>query len=85
MKKNKGFTIIGYWGDNAQPYMEYVKGAKTVREALETLKNNIDTENNLNGWTSTADNLWIVEVVEGKVDGIGGLDSTSRLVDLLED
>jgi len=75
----KGFTIIGYWEDDAQPYMEWIDTAKDVREALETLKKSIDAE------TADADKLWIVEVVAGKVDGIGGLGSTSRLVDLLED
>lgn len=75
--KNKPYTVIGLYCDNQQPWMAHVM-AKTPRTAaiaaIKKLENGPDK--------CDADNLVVIEVVEGKVRGVLGNDAPLSLESL---
>lgn len=71
-EKRKPYTVVGFWVDNNQPWVEHVT-ALNPREAaglaVWAMKDNPDTE-------ADDDNLEVVEVLEGHVKGVLGDDTT---------
>lgn len=82
-KKNKKWTIIGYWDDNQQPWVHWTEG-KDEQDALRTTFKELTAEND-NGTGPAPDQVWIVGVMEGHQKETGGLDYNTRLADMFED
>ena len=75
--ENKKWTIIGYWGDNQQPWCSHAEGA-TLEEAY------INVYEELRYHGEDPNGIWIVGAFHGEVMEISGLDNATRLDDLLE-
>jgi hypothetical protein len=65
----KGYTVIGIYGDNQQPWMIFVEEASNPREAA--IKG---IEKQAKDSEQPTDNLAVIEVLEGTVKGVLGND-----------
>ena len=86
MKKNKTskkFTVVGYWDDSQQPYVEFVLG-RNENDALKNLHRQLIAENE-NGAGPAPDQIWVVGVFAGWNKETGGMGYTTRLADMFED
>ena len=59
----KQYTVIGYYADNAQPYMGWVTAASPAAAARKAIAS-----------SDAGEELMVVEVVTGKIKGVLGND-----------
>jgi hypothetical protein len=88
--RDKEYTVIGFYRDNNQPWMEHVRGATSPRDAAimaldEVFLRVLGREALSGGIISSGDpcvsDPCVVEVIKGKVKGILG---NEKLVDLTD-
>jgi hypothetical protein len=78
-KFNK-FTVIGYYADNAQPFVEFIIG-RDETDALKSWYRILTSKKDGTG----LEKLWIVGVFAGWQRETGNLSETTRLVDMFEE
>ena len=77
MKKN--YTVFGIYGDNSQPWMTYVANAATPKAAA---KKGILIAYNKGENGVELEDIFVIEVVEGYVQGVLGNDDVMGMKDL---
>jgi hypothetical protein len=66
-RKEKSYTVIGIYGDNQQPWMAHVEDASSPKDAAK--KGIVITYNKGENGVELED-IFVVEVVEGYVNGV---------------
>lgn len=75
----KGYTVIGIYADNYQSWMAHVEKASSPKDAAEK-GINITYNKGENG--VELENIFVIEVVKGQINGVLGNDAVINLKDL---